>query len=121
MIKGMEKVLLAGKMETNMLETSKMTRETVMESTHGVKIIQEHKIVRTTLEIGEIITTTAMGLFNSRMETNIKANSLMVSSMDSGYTIMHTVIDMKESGIKVINKVMGHTSLKMEINKKENT
>ena len=93
----------------------------VMVGTHGVKIIQEHKIVRTTLEISEIITSTAMGLFNSRMETNIKANSLMVTRMDSGYSIMQTVIDMKESFIMINDKVMGHTSLNLELNKKENT
>jgi hypothetical protein len=46
---------------------------------------------------------------------------LMVRCMDSGYSIMQTVIDMKESIIKINDKVMGHTSLKMEINKKENT
>ena len=42
----------------------------------------------------------------------------MVTSMDSGYTIMQAVIDMKESGIKIIDKVMGHSSLNLEINKK---
>ena len=96
-----------------------MTKETVMAGTHMVQIIQV--MVRTTLEISEIITSTDMGLFNSRMDTNIKAYSLMVRGMDSEYTIMQTVIDMKESVIKINDKVMGHTSLKMELNKKENT
>ena len=59
---GMEKVLLMQKMETNMLENSKMTRETVMAGTHVVRIILA--LLRTTLEIGEIITDTDMGLFN---------------------------------------------------------
>ena len=112
--KGMEKELLTLRVETNLLENTKMTRETVMAGTHGVKII--HGILRTTLEIGEIITSTAMGLFNSRVEANIKANSLMIRGMDSGYAITQVVIDMKESLIKIINKVMGHSSLKMEIN-----
>ena len=89
-----------------------------MPSTHGVKIV---KFLRTTLEISEIIRCTAMGLFNTRMEANIKAYSLMIRGMDSEYTIMQTVIDMKESLIKVNDKVMGHSSLKMEINMKENT
>ena len=85
-----------------------------MVSTHAVKI--KHAIVRTTLEISEIISSTAMGLFNTRIETNIKANLLMVRSMDWGYCMMQTVIDMKESLIKIIYKVMGQSSLKMEVN-----
>ena len=113
MTNSMEKVLKTIKMETNMLETSKMTCITVKVSTHVVKIVLA--FVRTTLEISEIITDTAMGLFNTRMETNIKAYSLMVRGMDSEYTIMQTV-DLKESGIKIKNKVMGHTSLNLELN-----
>ncbi len=119
MTKNMEKVLTDTKVETNMKENTKMTRETVMAGTHVVRIIQP--MLRTTLEIGEIITNTDMGLFNTRMETKIKAYSLMIRGMDSEYTIAQTVIDMKESGIKMNDKVMGQSSLKMELNKKENS
>ena len=67
----------------NMKVLSKGIKDMAKENRFIARAILE----RSTMEIGSMITDTAMGFLNSRMETNIKESSFMIRDMDREHSL----------------------------------